>query len=70
MRKGLISASGFPAGLKAAPASSFGKENLLRILSDEVIISFAGKILQFIVVTIHVGKFCCEGRKLWTLKSG
>eukprot|EP00794_Sanderia_malayensis_P018476 gene18476-20326_t len=26
---------------KAAPASSFGKENLLRILSDKVVISFA-----------------------------
>eukprot|EP00794_Sanderia_malayensis_P011584 gene11584-12777_t len=29
VRKGVISACGFPAGLKAAPASSFGKENLL-----------------------------------------
>ena len=45
VRKGVISVSGFPAGLKAAPASSFGKENLLRILSDDVVISFTGKIL-------------------------
>eukprot|EP00794_Sanderia_malayensis_P020812 gene20812-22855_t len=41
VKKGVISACGFPAGLKAAPASSFGKENLLRILSDKVVISFA-----------------------------
>lgn len=44
VRKGIISACGFPAGLKPGPASSFGKENLLRILSDEVAISFVGKI--------------------------
>ena len=44
VRKGIITAHGFPAGLKPAPASSFGKENLLQILNDEVVISFTGKI--------------------------
>ena len=43
VRNGMVSVDGFPPGLKPAPASSYGKENLQRILNDEINITFTGR---------------------------
>lgn len=43
VKQGIVLAEGFPSDLQPGPASSFGKENLIKILDSNIVISFRGK---------------------------
>ena len=50
VKQGTVLAEGFPNTLQPGPASSFGKENLIKILDDNVVISFRGKKSIFLSI--------------------
>lgn len=47
IKQGVVKVEGFPSDLRPAPASSFGKENLKRLLDENVVITFHGKAYLF-----------------------
>lgn len=48
IKQGVVRVEGFPSDLRPGPASSFGKENLKRLLDENVVITFQGKTSLFI----------------------